>query len=184
MELLKIKTKIGFTYRMNYFPQSITNGKLEYWTNGEGYKKTVKFEVIQADLPDRCNPISWYQICKIYDTWGYDVAFEYGDTKTCTMMVNSQLQSRYQFYLKAKDLLSKIENPDSFFELLQPDYFLSICGTASIDIVEFDKTMAKLDSEYDDINATYQGKEVSLSEYLCKKFSPVHSDIVSAIIEA
>jgi len=67
MELIKIKLKDGYTYRLNRFPQEIKNGKLEYFTYDEGYKKTTKFEIMNNSLPELNRELSWLDICKIHD---------------------------------------------------------------------------------------------------------------------
>ncbi len=182
MELLKIKTKNSFIYRINNFPQSINNGKLEYWTKGEGYKKTIKYEIITVDLPKRGENISWYDICKIHELYGYEVAFNYADNKICTMTAEHYLRSYYYFYCKVKNLLLQIKNPEEFFGIIKPDYLMSVFGIPSIDLFDLENVFEKLDVEYDKINCTYKNKKCSLKEYIAIKYSSIHSKIVSVLI--
>lgn len=183
MEIFKIKTPDGFEYRMNHFPQSVKNGKLEYWTQGEGYKKTKRFEIIEVNLPDRRDFVSWLQICKICLDFGIEVANEYAEQKTAGIVSRLFTRSRLGLYGKAKYYLEKIEDADLFFEnFIRPDYWLSLGGIWSLDVFYLDSMLAKYDSNYDKDNALYCGNPCSMKEYMLKKFSENHVKVIELMI--
>ena len=184
MELFEIKTKTGMIYKMNRFPQEVKNDTLQYFVYGEGYKKTKRFNRIVANIPELNEELSWLEICKIHEVYGIDVSNEYAEQKTAGFISKRTVLSKYWMYSKIKDILNTIENSEWFFNLLSCDHTLSMFGIYSFDIIELDKVLNRLDSEYDNINCLYKGKNVSMSEYIDLKYGKQYTEMIDRLLEA
>lgn len=162
----------------------IKNGKLEYFKRGEGWKKTSSYEILDIELPDRWTKMSWFQIAKICDKYGIEVANEYADCKVAGIISRQTAHGYTIIYQKIKNIIP--DNFDeSFFELLKCDYMLSCVGVFSLDITALDEKFAQLDSEYNPNQCTYKGKEnVSLKDYVTEKYGKPYSDIIEACVKA
>jgi hypothetical protein len=183
MKIFKIKNNKEFLYLMNKFPQSIKEDKLEYFIKSKGYKKTSNYEEIETDLPELHNELSWLYICKICEKWGYSIAIEYANQKIAEIVAMQGLCSRFNFYLRVKDLLKEIKDSNEFFEILCPDYRLSLFGYDILNIVELEKYFMKNDKDYDGENCSYKNKEnCSMRDYITIRYSSTHAEIVSKLI--
>ena len=171
---------IGKEYRLLRFPTSIKNGVCEYFTYGKGYKKTRKFQVLDIDMPDRWEKLSWLQLCRIHEKYGIGVSNEYAECKVAGMISRQTMNGKYTFYEKIKDIIP--ENFDDFFELLPCEFGLSLFGMYLFDIVKFDRILSKMDPEYSDIDCTYKGEKCSMKEYVGKKYGENYVNIIEKLI--
>jgi len=182
MNIITIKKdgqKINF---LDKFPQEIKNGQFTYFIYGQGYKKTKKFEVSDVELPE-VNAISWYEICKIHDQYGYNIALEYANHKTAGIVAGNYLTAYYQLYKRAESILTELPDAIPFFESLPVDYWLSMVGYGSIDIIKYDRQLSIADPLYNDDQCTYNGQECSLNQYIAIKYSQLHADAISLMLE-
>lgn len=159
-----VKTKRGmFPLR---FPYSMENDTtFMYFINGEGYKKTKSFQVIDADLPDFWDELSWLHIVRIYDEYGEYVAHSYANNKTAGIVSLQTLRGFYALYKKAQSVIDDSFSP-IFFDMCKCDYMLSCFGVFCLDIIKLDERLSSFDGDYDCVNCTYKGVKTSMSEYI------------------
>jgi len=176
-----IKTKDG--YFLNKYPNEIkevsSRKKFIYFIRGEGYKKTLAFEKV-AEI-DVCE-LSWLEIVKIADKYGLNVGKEFAEYKTCGMMARQAVRGKTKIYQKIKEILPNDFNSE-FFDCLSSDYMLGCFGLDMFDVVATDKAFSQIDEDYDDCNATYKGKEISMNKYVEQKYGKEYVEIINKLIE-
>jgi len=176
--ILKVKDK----YFLDVFPQTIKTLKsgrkqLEYFIQGEGYKKTVKFEVVGTIEFEKK---SWYEIAKITDKYGLEVGYEFANMKTAGIIARQTARGYCAIYRKIKDIIPEDFNED-FFDCLKTTYTLACIGCDSFDIGDTDEALGRLDPEYNDAECTYKGKIVSMREYVTEKYGKIYAVIINKL---
>jgi hypothetical protein len=181
MDIITIKKDGQEINFLNRYPHEIKNNNFEYFITGEGYKKTKKFKLSNVDLPD-LKKISWYEICRIYDKYGYYVAVEYANFKTCEAISGRYTNAYYQMYKRSESILTQLPDAIPFFESLPIDYWLSFLGHGSIDIIKYDNQLTIDDPQYNNNECTYNGQECSLNQYVAIKYSSLHAEAIHKMI--
>lgn len=174
--------KVKDVFYLDKFPQSVKNGTLEYCVQGQGYKKTKKFEVIESsDFLERGDKeVTWLYVAKMFDKYGIEVAEEYADCLTAGIVARQFAYGYGTIYQKIKHLLPIDWNDVKFFELLRCDYMMACFGMYSLDIIGLDAELSNMDSEYNATEATYKGVKVSMKEYVTQKYGKLYADIIEA----
>jgi len=163
MKIIKIK-KTGMFFPLA-FPQEIKNNKLNYFIQGEGYKKTTQFEILSDEFPEKWDALSWLDIAKLSDTYGLEVGAYYADCKVAGIIARQTANGYMITYKKIKDIIP--ENFDTvFFECLRNDYMCACYGLYLFDIIATDNALSAINPDYDAINCTYKNKKCSMSEYV------------------
>jgi hypothetical protein len=164
------------------FPQEIKGDKLEYFQKGEGYKKTKSFTILPEELPERWTELSWLEVAKIGDKYGLEVADCYASCKTAGIVSKQTANGYIITYQTIKDLIP--ENFDSaFFECLVADYMCACFGLYLFDIIGTEKELAAINPEYDAINATYKGENVSMKEFVLQRYGADYVKIIESLIK-
>lgn len=181
VKLVKIKT--GEVFPLT-FPNSIEykdgkKPKLEYFKRGEGYKKTVVFEVLNETLPNRTNTISWLDIAKLTTKYGIEVGEYLAEGKVAGIIARQSAKGFATIYNKIKDIIPENFDP-VFFENMKCDYIMSCFGMFSFDIVAFDKWLTTNDPDYSGDECTYKGKKCSMRQYIELKYGEDYVKIVEA----
>jgi len=169
---------------------TIRSGKLEYWNPvGGGYKKTKVFESVEIDIPEMDAALPWLQIVKINLEYGESVAKVYAENKVAGIVCLPYLRAYTALYQKASEFIDQMDGKQTFFtgeEFFEKfavfDYFLAMGGVYTLDITKVDDILDKIDEDYDAEKCTYQGKNVSMQEYLEIKYGKLASEAVSAMI--
>ena len=177
MDLIRVKIGKEFTYRLTGIRQEVKNGTFQYFTQGEGWKKTKRFEIMPVQMPGRWDVKSWLEIAKICDQYGIDVAEVYANALTAGIVARQTARGYHFIYSKIKHLIDENFNPE-FFELLRCDYMLACFGLFAIDIVGLDQTFSKIDADYDAEKATYQGRPCSMREYVQIKYGDKYVEVI------
>ena len=175
------KTKDGNF--LDRFPQEVKtdkNGKLrlEYFVKGKGYKKTVKFEEI-ADIEFK--NVSWFEVAKITDKYGLNVGAEFAELKTAGIVARQRARGHCAIYRTIKDIIPENFNED-FFDCLNCTYTVACMGVDDFDIGTTDDNLAVIDPEYDSLECTYKGKQISLDDYVTEKYGKEYSEIIERLI--
>lgn len=182
MDIVQIKTGEKFLLR---FPQSIKNGKFEYFVSGQGYKKTKVFKVLSVELPELTAWSHW-DICKIMDQYGEHIAKEYMEVRVAGIVALRFLLARYAFYKKALNHIPENKqdlNFIKFFEMLPFDYFLSLIGIYTLDVAKFDSMLGKLDSDYKPDECTYKNESTSLHDYVNLKYGIEYGNFIESLLD-
>lgn len=184
IQIIKVRRRDGDVYVPHRFPSDITNdGKtLKYFIRGEGHKQTKAFEILEEELPDKWDRLSWLDIMHIHEKYGINISSIYADTKVPGLVARENVRSRYALFEKARHLLDP-EKDRELFELIKPESMLSYFGMYMLDIVATDKALSKADSEYDSENATYRGNPCSIEDYVRIKFGDRGVEIINALIK-
>ena len=183
MDIITIKKDGQELNFLNRYPHEIKNDQLTYFISGQGYKKTKKFKLSDVELPE-LKTLSWYEICKIYDQYGYYIAIEYADQKVAGCIAGGHTNGYYQLYKRAESILTELPDAITFFESLPLDYMMAqFLGYGSIDIIKYDRQLAIADPLYNDDQCTYNGLECSLNQYIAIKYSQSHADAISLMLE-
>lgn len=167
MKVFQVKNK---NVLENWSNKVNKDGILEYFTKEFGYKKTKKFSFVEVSFPE--NP-SWLEVVKINLQYGEDVALEFANQKTAGIVAWAYLNAKTLMYQKSKQYWDGIETSlaNRLFEKFAiQDYFLSLCGVGSLDIIKLDEILHKEDKEYDPLAYTYRGKPTSTMEYIKIKY--------------
>jgi len=165
------------------FPNEIKKDTFTYFIYGEGYKKIKKFDVLEEELPDRWEKLSWLDICYIVEKYGLIIGTEYADTKVAGIVARQTITGYFNLFKKCKHLLDKNNETDvEFFALLKCDYMLSCFGIYTFDVIDFDDRLAKLDPDYNAEECTYKDKKnVSISDYVEMKFGKKYVEIIDSL---
>jgi len=107
------------------------------------------------------------------------VSNEYTECKVPGIVSRSIILGKYALYSKIKDIVNSID--PEFFDLLNCDYLPGLFGYYSIDIIALDDKLHKLDPEYDNINCTYHGNNVSMAEYVKLKYGKIYVEIIDRL---
>jgi hypothetical protein len=183
MNIITIKKDGQELNFLNRYPNEVNSkGQFEYFISGQGYKKTKKFKLSDVELPE-LKTLSWYEISKIYDQYGYYIALEYAEQKTAGCIAGRYANAYYQLYKRAESILTELPDCITFFESLPIDYMLSLIGYASIDIIKYDRQLSIADPLYNDNECTYNGLECSQNQYIAIKYSQSHADAISLMLE-
>lgn len=169
---------------ITYFSKEIKNGILTYFKYGEGYKKTKAFNIINDDelleLFDK--NINELYVAKITSKYGVNVGSEYANRLVAGIIANQTAKGLCYIYEKIKDILPENFNND-FFKLLKCEYLFSCYGIYELDIIQLDKTLSKLDPNYDNEDCTYNNNICSMNEYITLKFGEPYSNIIKRLCE-
>lgn len=163
------------------FPQSIKGETLEYFKQGEGYKKTKKYRILEDTIPDKWTPLTWLEIVQIHDKYGINCSVLHSECKVAGIVAERHVLARYNLYMKAKHLIKPIDA--DFFEILPIDGLLATFGLYSLDTIALDKKLSEIDPEYDDLNCTYNGKTCSLARYILVKYGARCKFIIDAMLK-
>ena len=167
MKLFKLKdgTFIPDDYRTNID----ANGRLNYFTNLTGRKKTKAYTRLEADLPERDGVTpSWLEIVKINLEWGEEIANMYAEWKVAGIVSRTYLRAKTALYVSAKTEIDKLEDPEDFFENMAIfDYYMALCGVYTLDTVRIDDMLGRSDADYNPTQCTYKDRTgVSMSYYI------------------
>ena len=91
VNLVKIKDEYFVFNEYN-----LKNDKYEYFKRGEGWKKTKKFEIIDAEIPESIDNL--YDIYKTAEKYGKEVCMKYLITNNC----ESWKEHIYRISIKSK----------------------------------------------------------------------------------
>jgi hypothetical protein len=185
MKIVKINRKNENLYIPIPYNYKDGDQYIEYFLLNEGTKKTKRFEIVEADIPELYANISWYDIIKIYIDYGYYIAIKYANNKVAGVVASSFLNSYTGMYLKAKDAIKDISEEDLRFwfdNLIVPDYFLSLIGYPSIDLFALDKNLERYDLDYDSNKALYKNKPISQKSYITLKYGSMYQKMIESMI--
>lgn len=183
MKIFEVQDKeLGTIFLADCFPQTLKSDKLEYFVYGHGYKKTKKFKVLEGDMPETYQELSWLDIAVIHEKFGIEVANEYAKRKVAGIISRQTANGYASIYQKIKHLIADGFD-HSFFELLKCDYFMACFGMYQLDIIALDEKLSKIDPTYDCQNATYGDiKDCSMKQYIEIKYGKLCADVVDAAL--
>ena len=166
MKLFKLKD--GTFIPDDYLTTIDANGRLNYYTQLTGRKKTEAYTCLEAELPERFQDLSWLEIVKINLEWGEEVANLYAGWKTAGVVYRTYLRAKTALYVSAKTEIDKLEDPEDFFENMAIfDYYMALCGVYTLDTVRIDDMLGRSDADYNPTQCTYKDRTgVSMSYYI------------------
>ena len=166
MEIYRITTKDGIVHvRKDWSTEIDKQGRLNYFLYGQGYKKTERWELINVDLEPKKDAL-----------YIGEVALKYGDevaSYLCEQALGCCAMSAKNWtpFFKHVYRVAKINFTQEIIDTISRDvvnnfrHFLGL-----LDVTFLDEALSNLDSEYDCVNCTYKGKEISMKEYIREKY--------------
>lgn len=178
MEIYRIKTNNGTVHvKKDWTTEIDKQGRLKYFLYGQGYKKTRRYELINVDLEPKKDAL-----------YIGEVAWNYGDGIAsdlcedafgcCTISARNWTPYFKHVYKVASDNFTK-EIVDSLpMEIVNNlRHFIGL-----LDVTFLDDALSRIDSEYDNVNCTYKGKEISMKEYIKEKYGEAAMRLVSLLL--
>lgn len=162
-----------------YVPSSETSYKsqdrLAYFVYGKGWKTTKVYEKKTTHFIIN----NMLDIAAYASTYGIAIAEKLVERYQgcCTISARHRAACWKSFYEKQVVTLGKdfSDVPNEIIDIIPFDIF------GFLDICELDERLTKLDSDYDNVNCTYKGKEnVSMSDYVSEKYGQPASDFIQA----
>lgn len=152
------------------FPQEIkTDGRLEYFLRGEGYKKTKVFTLETLSLPNTLDDAR--DIKQAYDKYGAIVAktliTNAAEAWQCGVLSLAINHTDWLANLQSLNTLLNIDNPCELFKLCG---FGILFGFPNFSPVELDKYLRSQNLDFEPIECTYKGKTISTRDYVNMKY--------------
>lgn len=166
MEIYRIKAKDGIVYvRKDWNTEINKNGQLKYFIYGQGYKKSKSFELIEVDLQPKKDAL---YIGEVASTYGNDIASYLCEHAFGCCQLSAQNWTPFFRYVYK---IAKENFNEEEFDKISRDVVNNFRGFFGIlDTSFLGEALSKLDSDYNDKECSYKGRNVSLAEYIEEKY--------------
>lgn len=176
MELYKIKNGKNYIPK-NEWSNTIKNGKLKYFIQGEGYHTTKVFEVIDVDIEPKKDAL---YIGKIAKEYGHAVAAPLCEEAfgCCTISAEKWVITFQRAYETAVE--NNIDPSQVAVEVA--NNFRGFFGM--IDVIFLESKLAELDPDFEPSMCRYKGREnVSTKDYIAEKYGEPTVFLIEKMLE-